>query len=175
MKTASSTRGGIGSHTLPNRGLSEDWITPKEIVDALGRFDLDPCVCDRQPWDTADIGIRREQDGLTQDWTGYRVWLNPPYGEKTILWLAKLARHGNGIALIFARTETRMFFDHVWTKADGVFFFDGRLFFHRPDGSRADHNAGGPSCLIAYGEKNVESIQESGLKGKLVRLERSIP
>ncbi len=40
--------------------------------------------------------------------------LNPPYGEQTERWLAKLAKHGNGIALVYARTETKMFFDSVW-------------------------------------------------------------
>ena len=77
------------------------------------------------------------------------MWCNPPYSVHAAAWLAKLARHGRGTALIFARTETEMFFSHVWGVADAVLFLEGRLHFHYPDGRRAEANAGGPSCLIA--------------------------
>lgn len=43
----------------------------------------------------------------------------------------------NAMALIFARTETRMFFDHVWPKAQAVLFLEGRLYFHHVCGRRA--------------------------------------
>jgi hypothetical protein len=32
-----------------------------------------------------------------------------PYGKLATAWLDRLAAHGNGIALVFARTETKMF------------------------------------------------------------------
>jgi hypothetical protein len=48
------------------------------------------------------------------------VWLNPPYGTSTARWLARMAEHGNGIVLIYARVETRMFFDYIWDRADGA-------------------------------------------------------
>jgi len=38
-------------------------------------------------------------------------------------WLEKLKYHGNGIALIFARTETKCFFEHIWNDADAILFF----------------------------------------------------
>ena len=37
-------RTGIGSHTRAVRGRTDDWLTPPEIIAALGRFDLDPCA-----------------------------------------------------------------------------------------------------------------------------------
>ena len=37
----------------------------------------------------------------------------------------------DGIALIFARTETEGFVREVWGKADAVLFLHGRLNFHR--------------------------------------------
>lgn len=117
---------GIGSHTLPNNGGSNDWITPKFILDSLGEFDLDPCACNPQPWSTANM--MWTENGLDRDWFG-RVWMNPPYGQVTAKWLCKLSEHGNGTALIFARTETKMFHKYIWDRADGVFFFKGRLFF----------------------------------------------
>jgi hypothetical protein len=103
------------------------------------------------------------------EWIG-RVWLNPPYGRETGNWLAKLADHGNGIALIFARTETEMFFEQVWERADALLFLRGRLHFYHVDGTKAAANAGAPSVLIAYGENNVNSLWDVRHKGKFVKL-----
>lgn len=149
------------------RAITHDWITPKFIIDALGPFDLDPCQSPTQPWPCAARGIVRPLDGLAEPWEG-RVWCNPPYSVHASAWLAKLARHGCGTALIFARTETEMFFAHVWGRASAVLFLEGRLHFHYPDGKRAEANAGGPSCLIAYGESDAEMLAHSGLPGALV-------
>jgi hypothetical protein len=44
--------------------------------------------------------------------------------------MSRLAYHGNGIALVFARTETQWFTQSVWKQASGIFFFEGRLTFH---------------------------------------------
>jgi hypothetical protein len=98
------------------------------------------------------------------------VWCNPPYGLEAANWLNKLAEHGNGIALIFARTETKMFFDHVWKKADALLFIEGRLYFHRVNGEKAKANSGAPSVLIAYGSHNVETLRNCGIKGKFIYL-----
>ena len=41
----------IGGHHARRRGAtSDDWITPRCIIDALGPFDLDPCASATQPW-----------------------------------------------------------------------------------------------------------------------------
>lgn len=154
-----------GPHS--GRAQTHSWITPKFIIDALGTFDLDPCQCNPQPWPCATKAIMLPEDGLAAPWFG-RVWLNPPYSIHASQWLAKLARHGRGTALIFARTETEMFFEHVWGKASAILFLEGRLHFHYPDGKRAEANAGGPSCLIAYGEDDACALASSGLPGALV-------
>lgn len=49
---------------------SDEWYTPKEIVDALGHFDLDPCEPMNPLWKLADKGYNKEQDGLAQNWGG---------------------------------------------------------------------------------------------------------
>jgi hypothetical protein len=147
---------------------TEVWLTPPHILGALGEFDLDPCSSLDRPWDTAKSHYTVDDDGLIQPWFG-RVWCNPPYGPKMGPFLEKLAAHENGIALIFARTETRAFFDYVWDKADALLFLKGRLRFHKPDGSLGG-TAGSPSVLIAYGQENVKILEECGLEGKLVRL-----
>jgi hypothetical protein len=160
---------GIGSHHSA-RADTVEWLTPPEIVAALGPFDLDPCSPRNRPWDTATTHYTKAQDGLSLPWVG-RIWLNPPYGLQATKWLKRLADHGNGIAILFARTETDMFFRWVWEKASAVLFIRGRLHFHRVNGERAAANAGGPSVLIAYGAANVEALRKSGIQGRLVVLE----
>ena len=163
---------GIGGHTRAHRGATDDWITPPHIAGALGRFDLDPCACIPQPWPCATKSYSVGDDGLAQPWAG-RVFCNPPYGRRAEPFLEKLAEHGDGVALLFARTETAMFHRHVWGKADALLFLKGRLHFHRPDGTRASGNAGGPSVLIAYGAGNASALERSGLDGAFVPLANS--
>lgn len=155
---------GIGGHQSA-RSQTDTWLTPPHIIAALGVFDLDPCAF--PGWLTARSAICLPDDGLTSDWIG-RVWLNPPYGAETFDWLARLADHGDGIALIFARTETSGFVEQVWRRADGLLFLAGRLHFHKPDGSRAKANSGAPSALVAYGAENVRALRCCGLPGAFV-------
>lgn len=163
---------GIGGHQRPYRGKDDSWITPKHILKALGQFDLDPCACTPQPWATAETMWTFDDDGYSREWVG-RAFVNPPYGPLTIKWMRKLADHGNGIALIFARTETKMFFETVWRRATGCLFLEGRLFFCYPDGTPAKSNSGGPSVLVAYGEHNYQALLDSQLSGHPVRLKES--
>jgi hypothetical protein len=159
----------MGGHQSANM-LKDEWLTPPHIIQALGQFDLDPCAPadERRPWDMAEKHYSVEDNGLAKPWFG-RVWCNPPYGLEAAKWLHRLAEHGNGIALIFARTETAMFFDHVWGAADAVLFLRGRLHFHHVNGTRAAANAGAPSVLVAYGQNNVDALANSGIDGKLLR------
>jgi hypothetical protein len=157
---------GIGGHQTPNEGATNEWLTPPEILQALGAFDLDPCSPLKRPWDTASTHYTVREDGLSAEWRG-RVWLNPPYGPHVGEWLKRLAEHGDGIALLFARTETDAFF-RAWQHADAMLFLRGRLHFHHVDGKRAAHNGGAPSVLIAFGKTNVARLRNSGLKGAFV-------
>ena len=159
---------GIGGHHNPV-AMKSEWLTPPEIIMALGQFDLDPCSPVDRPWDTALNHYMVWDDGLNCDWHG-RVWCNPPYGKETGKWLARMAEHNNGIALTFARTETRMFFSEVWHKASALLFIEGRLHFHHVDGTRAKANAGGPSVLIAYGRSNALSLLSCTIRGKFIEL-----
>lgn len=158
-----------GIHERGYEGATNEWLTPPEILHALGDFDLDPCSPENRPWPTAAKHFTKSDDGLSKPWRG-RVWLNPPYGPHAAKFLKKLADHGNGIALVFARTETAMFFDSVWPFASAVMFLKGRIHFHKPCGTRAG-SSGAPSCLIAYGENNAIAIERSGIEGKLILLE----
>ncbi len=157
---------GMGGHQS-HKMLKDEWLTPPEILNALGEFDLDPCHPINAPWFIAKKTYTIEDNGLALPWVG-RVWLNPPYGKETGIWLNKLATHGQGIALIFARTETSMFFEQVWNKASAFLFIEGRLFFHHVSGKRADSNSGDPSCLISYGKKDAEILKNSKINGAYV-------
>lgn len=141
---------------------NDEWLTPREIVESLGPFDLDPCSPVVRPWSTAIKHFNIHDDGLSQEWMG-RVWMNPPFGQEACKWMRKLSLHGNGIALIPARTETKMFFDWVWSSANGILFIKGRPHFHYVDGTRAPFNSGAPICLVAYGENNAEVLKSSSL------------
>jgi hypothetical protein len=149
--------------------LKDEWLTPRHVLAALGPFDLDPCAPQVRPWDTAARHYTVMDNGLVQPWDG-RVWCNPPYGLEAAQWLARCADHGNAMALIFARTETRMFFDHVWPKAQAVLFLEGRLYFHHVCGRKAAANAGAPSVLVAYGSENAECLKSCTLAGRYLAL-----
>lgn len=190
-------KAGIGSHTLPNKGATDDWITPKYIIDALGPFDLDPCQSVTQPWPCASKGYTVTDDGLSKKWDGF-VYVNAPYSNAEPF-MNRLAEHRLGFGLLFGRTETDMFSRHIWEEADAVLFIRGRLHFHYPDGSRdqpcpddrhawsgrpdspktkwcplcgkAKGNSGGPSVIVAYGDVAVKRLRDrfgSTLSGALV-------
>jgi len=163
----------IGSHHSARAGTTT-WLTPPEIIDALGgwqSFDLDPCAAPNpRPWPTARrMNAIEDGDGLRLEWDG-RVWLNGPYGAELVDWLAKLGDHGQGTALMFARTETEMFQRQVWERASGLLFLEGRLFFHYPDGTRAKANGGAPSVLAAYGQEDMDRLAAAAIEGAFVPL-----
>jgi hypothetical protein len=181
-------------NTTKDTSSTIEWLTPPEIVKNLGEFDLDPCApeSNKREWEHATTSWSLEENGdsLAFDckWFG-RVFLNPPYGAETFKWIAKLAEHGNGLALIFARTDTRGFHKEVFEKAEAIFFIKSRLKFYRywtqeveNKQTKAKHpiyktiNMNGdilnnntlilpnngpnaPSCLIAYGKENVKLLE----------------
>jgi hypothetical protein len=159
----------IGGHHRPYRGRSDEWLTPPEIIGAIGPFDLDPCSPVGRPWPTAREHYTVDDDGLSMPWAG-RVWLNPPYGPETGRWLRRLAEHGDGIALVFARTETEMFHRWAWDEAAAMLFLRGRIHFHDIAGERAKFNAGAPSVLVAYGTENAATLESCGIDGRFVPL-----
>lgn len=146
----------------------DEWLTPRWVISRLGTFDLDPCAPIKRPWDMALNHYTVEDDGLSKEWFG-RVWLNPPYGRETFKWMKRLAEHGKGVALIFARTDTKGFHEQVFNQAHSLFFFKGRLSFCHVDGTEGDKpNAG--SLLVSYSQEDTRIIIEAAFDGKLVIL-----
>lgn len=144
---------------------SQEWYTPKYILDALGQFDLDPCSPLVRPFDTARKHYTKLDDGLCKPWRG-RVWLNAPYKEVQT-WMLALARHGNGIALTFSRLGTHWFEKVVMPYTTGLLVLTGHLKFIPKEGeaSTAPHS----SVLIAYDPLgtsfNNSALRNSGLPG----------
>jgi DNA N-6-adenine-methyltransferase (Dam) len=154
----------LGSHQQCV-GKSQDWITPRWILDATGPFDLDPAAADLRPWDCARVNW--SSHGLERNWFGL-VFLNPPYNRFEVgAWVTKLAQHGNGITLLHARTEAE-WFEPIWQHAAVILFLANRIHFHRPNGSREPANSGAPPVLAAFGDEAAQRLYRCGIGGALV-------
>jgi hypothetical protein len=154
-------------HVDGNNGREKRWLTPNYIVESLGEFDLDPCGAPNHVLAVETFLVEDGQDGLRLPWHG-RVWLNPPYGTEAGPFISKLAEHGDGVLLYFARTDTRVFQNEIFGKADAALFLSGRLKFLNAD-LNVVGNSNAPSVLVAYGERNVSALKLCGLRGKFVR------
>jgi len=151
---------------------SKEWYTPRLIFKALGiDFDLDPCSPgqDIVRWIPAQIHYTIRDDGLQAKWFG-NVFMNPPYGMDTPHWMKRLAKHGNGIALVFARPDTQWFHDYI-PLADAICFIKGRVqfipaekaLFYAAGQYQPKASCGAASILVAFGEKNAEALFKSNL------------
>jgi hypothetical protein len=164
----------LGSHQT-TIGKSQVHITPKWIIDALGPFDLDPCAAHPRPWDCAKKNLSERDNGFSYKWlTEQLIWLNPPFNRYGVEeWLTRLALHGNGIALLHARTETA-WFRVCWKHASGIFFLHQRVIFCKPDGSPQTTlkgevaNSGAPVCFVAFGDLAYGRLLRCHLEGTLV-------
>ena len=151
---------------------SVEWYTPKYIFDALGvEFDLDPCSPGKEivPWIPAKKHLTFEDNGLMAKWEG-TVWMNPPYGKETADWFGRLSMHGNGIALLFCRPDTKWFHRYV-KQADAICLIKGRIpFVHKKNAKeyaagtyKSNGRCGAASMLIAYGEDMARALFDSDL------------
>jgi hypothetical protein len=153
--------GGFAHESTVNESV--EWYTPPSIFEKLGiRFDLDPCSPGAgKSFVPADNHYTIVDDGLASPWFG-TVWVNPPYGKHTPVWMEKLAEHGDGIALVFARTDVAWFHE-FGTKADVVCFVRSRVKFFQGDMETQPGTPGAGSMLLAYGPKAAAALRQSGL------------
>ena len=127
-----------------------EWETPQALFDELDRifggFTLDPCA-------TAENAkcarfFTREDDGLSQPWTG-KVFMNPPYGREIGKWVRKAwAESLKGalvVCLLPARVDTRWW--HEYAKKGHVYFLQGRLKF-----GASLNSAPFPSAIVTFGK-----------------------
>ena len=125
------------------------WATPQAFFDELDKefhFTLDPCASHENH--KCAKYYTAEQDGLAQDWSGHRVFCNPPYGRKIGAWVKKChdeAQKGTKVVMLIpARTDTSYFHDYIYHKAE-LRFIRGRLKF-----GDAQQGAPFPSMLVIY-------------------------
>lgn len=114
-----------------------EWATPQAFFDELNKefdFTLDPCATPQNAKCTRYF--TKEIDGLSQSWSGEKVFCNPPYGRDISKWVAKAYAEtlsGGGakivVMLIPARTDTAYFHDYIYQKHE-VRFIRGRLHFN---------------------------------------------
>ena len=125
-----------------NSGHTE-WVTPSYILDAArntfghGGIDLDPASSDlAQTKVRAARYYTKERNGLSYNWTGRNIWLNPPYTAKDMTaFIDHLALnrpfYGEACVITNSATETR------WAQMLGrlsaaICLLDKRVAFLRP-------------------------------------------
>lgn len=150
---------------------TDEWYTPKKIIDNLCKFELDPCAPVKRKWETAASYYTKEDNGLIQNWEGKRIWLNPPYSRPLInQFIDKMIENNNGIMITFNRTDTIMFQDLIFNYASGIMFLKGRVKFYDEN-----WNEGGPSgcgsVLVSFGEECSEILKNCKIKGKYFKIE----
>ncbi|WP_282243652.1 DNA N-6-adenine-methyltransferase [Stenotrophomonas sp. PS02300] len=170
----------VGYDRLPAAQSTDTWLTPPELIwgspkegyTGLGPFDLDPCTPEEgMPWPTSTgTMLKPSDDGLTTGWPADAfVFMNPPFGRGQEAWMEKMANHpGGGIALVFARTETRWFQRFVLNhpNVSAVVFQAVRLKFHRANGDVGDAPHAGPAW-IAYGEEGARRLKRAVKEGQI--------
>ncbi len=153
----------------PRLGAAVDpdtWLTPKYLLSQLGEFDLDPCAAMQNPRWICNRSFTVDQDGLNQPWNG-RVFMNPPFSN-TVPWLVRHAQHGNGIALVPASIESRVWREIVWKQASVILLLHGRTRFCNPDGSATTGRPLRSIALIAWSNVDAKVLSNSSLAGVLL-------
>jgi site-specific DNA-methyltransferase (adenine-specific) len=146
------------------------WATPRRLFAALHRefrFTIDACAL------AHNAKLERfwtpEQDGLAQDWTGERVWCNPPY-DFIEPWVEKAYHHGEagGFSALLLPVRTDRDWWHRYVLSAGcVDYFRGRVSFEPPPGIRPSSNRE-PSALILFGVAGCGAGSRDAVTGEVI-------
>lgn len=161
--------GMIGLVPLAPKRKSVEWYTPAWIFEALGiQFDLDPASPhDMETFVPATTKYTLFDNGLTKPWFG-RVWMNPPYGPDTGQWMARMTDHGNGIALVFSRTDTS-WCQEAMRESTAMLFMSSRIeFVLGKENLHKKSRCGAGTVLFAFGEECAESLRRLADRGVYV-------
>lgn len=130
-----------------------DWCTPKSFFQKLNKiynFNLDAAASAGNRL-CGDKYFDEQNSGLSNPWSGMRVWCNPPYGRALTLWIEKAILEMSCadkppviVMLIPARTDTRWWHAAIESGAR-AYYIKGRLKFD--DGAMA---APFPSALLIW-------------------------
>lgn len=155
---------------LPPSERNDRWLTPLTVIDALGRFDLDPCGAPDHPTAAEVYTLEDGRDGMLEPWFG-RVWLNPPYGREMRQWVERLVEHGTGTALIPVATGTKLWQDVIFPEASAIHFYRHRIKFLRRDGKHDDMVSPQASAIVAFGEADARALEISALPGVVITIQ----
>ena len=131
---------------------SNEWATPQDFynqLDAEFGFTLDPCAS--QSSAKCSSFYTADDDGLSKNWEGQTVFMNPPYGRKIGNWIQKAYEEGEKsntrvVALIPARTDTKYWHNYCM-KATEIRFVKGRLKFGQ---GNTKNSAPFPSAVVVF-------------------------
>ncbi len=146
--------------------VSMDWETPKEFFDKLNQefnFTLDPCATPETA--KCSLFFTPEQNGLIQDWSKHRVFMNPPYSRQISSWMKKAyeesLRGALVVCLIPARTDTRWWWDYCF-KGE-IRFIKGRIKFKGKNrgGEIVNNSATFPSAVVIFKPSGETPCQEN--------------
>lgn len=143
-------------HFSSKRGA---WETPQDLFDSLNEefgFELDVCATKKNA--KCNKFFDRKKNGLKQDWSGHRCWMNPPYGRDIGKWISKAAKASAEpssamvVCLVPARTDTAWWHDNIWDHKehrpyDGV---EVRLLRGRLRFKGAKNGAPFPSAIVIF-------------------------
>jgi len=156
-----------------------EWWTPRRYLDlaveVMGAIDLDPASCEE-----ANRIVRAGEfyavGGELKSWRG-RVWLNPPYGKQTKLFVDRLLyefRRGHvsqAIVLLNVITLDRSWFKPLWQFP--ICFHYGRVKFDSPDvlsGKIKSVSTPPTGSLFAYlGDNNQRFVEVFSSVGAVLK------
>lgn len=114
-------------------GNGREWATPPEVFQPLHRefnFTVDVCATPlnaKLPYYWTEV-----DNGLAQDWSNERAWMNPPYGREVYAWTKKAREEAATGALVVgllpASTDLQWWHDDVICHAE-VRYIRGRVRF----------------------------------------------
>lgn len=110
---------------------SVEWGTPQDAFDELDtEFDFTVDVAASKQNRKCKRFFSLVENGLYQDWSKERCFMNPPYGNELNAWTKKAYEESLKGALVVgflpARTDTKWFHDYVLGKAE-IRFIKGRV------------------------------------------------
>ena len=140
---------------------SMEWATPRPFFEKLNKefeFNLDPCA--RSHNALCKKYFTEEEDGLSQDWSGHRVFVNPPYGRGIGLWIKKCYEESRKpdttvVMLIPSRTDTKYWHDYVM-KSDEIHLVKGRIKF-----GGGTNSAPFPSAVVVFRGTDVDETRSA--------------
>ena len=167
--------GMFGEKRRQSTHKSVEWYTPKWVFDELAmEFDLDPAhPHDMESAVPAKTKYTIFDDGLKQPWFG-KVWLNPPYGTSTPVWIRRMIEHKNGIALVFSRTDTR-WCQEAMKAATAMLFIAGRIdFVPGHENAHKKSRCGAGTVIFAFGDDCATALNRMSHRGTFIQVHESV-